>query len=206
MSERHTVQEGECIASIAFARGFYPDTVWNDAGNEALRAKREHGYSLLPGDVLVIPEKRLKELACATARVHTFRRRGVPEKLKLKLLEDDKPRAGVAYVLVIDGQEIRSKTTADGGIEAWISPSARRATLRLAGEEEIDLDLGFLHPIATLEGARFRLRNLGFLQGGEPDDAALHTAVRAFQAQHALETTGEICDATRQKLVDVHKS
>jgi hypothetical protein len=206
MGERHTVGEGECIASIAFARGFHPDTLWSDPGNEELRGRREHGYALLPGDVVAIPDKRAGESPCATDKVHTFRRRGVPEKLKIKLVEDGEPRADLSYVLVIDGRETRGKTTADGDLESWVSPSAQRATLRLAGEPAMELDLGFLHPINTTAGVRFRLRNLGFLRGDAGDDASLRDALLAFQTQHALEETGEASDATLKKLVDAHQS
>ena len=53
--------------------------------------------------------------------------------------------------------------------------------------------------INTEEGIRRRLHNLGFLNG---DD--LPGALTAFQATYGLDTTGEVDDETRDKLVAVH--
>ena len=37
MPIEHTVQPGECIDSIAFQHGFFPDTLWDHGDNAALK-------------------------------------------------------------------------------------------------------------------------------------------------------------------------
>ena len=71
------VRPGDCIASIASERGFFPDTIWNDPANESLRTLRKDPYVLQPDDEVVVPDLRPKQVVCATGKRHTFRRRGV---------------------------------------------------------------------------------------------------------------------------------
>jgi hypothetical protein len=205
---RHEVQAGECIASIAFAYGFHPETIWEDGGNAALREQRGgSGYVLEPGDVLMIPDRTAKTSSRTTGRRHRFRRRGVPERLRLQLLADDEPRANLDYTITIDGSPHSGKTDAGGHLMEWIPPNASRASLDLGGGETFALDLGHLLPVITPAGLRARLRNLGYL-GDEVDPdaeaALLALALRSFQAAHALPESGTPDDATRATLVEVH--
>jgi outer membrane protein OmpA-like peptidoglycan-associated protein len=62
--------------------------------------------------------------------------------------------------------------------------------------EDFFIDLQSIH---TDEGVRRRLHNLGYLA-----DDDLSAAITAFQAVHGFDTTGEINQATRDKLVAVH--
>jgi N-acetylmuramoyl-L-alanine amidase len=55
VAKKHVVREGECLASIAFENGFFPDTIWRHADNSALKERRENPNVLQPGDVLFIP-------------------------------------------------------------------------------------------------------------------------------------------------------
>ena len=57
MPTKHTVQEGECVSSIAHDYGLLPNTVWEYEENRTLRELRKNPNVLLPGDVLVIPDK-----------------------------------------------------------------------------------------------------------------------------------------------------
>src|SRR5262245_14444374 len=124
MPQEYTVQQGDCISSIAVRHGFFPDTLWDDAANADLKAKREEPNVLLPGDVVVIPDKREKSADGGSEKRHRFRRKGVPEKLRLRLLDDEgQPFANQAYRLDIDGQTVNGTTGGDGMIEVPIHPA-----------------------------------------------------------------------------------
>src|SRR5438105_358348 len=104
MPEQHTVQSGDCISSIANEHGFFPDTVWNDSANAALREKRKNPNVLAPGDTVVIPDKREKTEARDSGQEYRFRKRGVPAKFRLRLLAEGKPIANAPFTLLVNGQ------------------------------------------------------------------------------------------------------
>jgi hypothetical protein len=206
MPKARVVRDGDCIASLGHAEGFHPDTIWNHADNAELRGERESGYVLVPGDVIAIPDLVERKERCTTTRRHVFRRLGVPEKLRLRLLDVDEPRANVDYVLEIGDQKQTGKTDREGRIQAWIPPSARRGRLVVGRDPPIDLDLGALQPSSSDVGLRARLKNLGFIDEEDVDDDHLRSRIALFQRRHGLEATGEADDATRRKLTEVHGS
>jgi hypothetical protein len=210
----HRVAEGECLQSIAFLYGFFPDTIWNAPENEALVALREHPSVLLPGDDLVIPDRVPRSETVGTGRRHRFRRRGVPATLRVRLGEDGVPKANRPYLLRVDGVERQGVTTADGEVREAISPAAKLAEIVLEpgedGEQIYTIHLGRLLPVATPGGVRDRLANLGHLLPesleleGEAAARALRIALRQFQQESDLEVTGVADDATREKRVAAH--
>jgi hypothetical protein len=84
---KYEVQAGDCIASIAFAHGFFWKTVWDDPSNAELRNQRKSPYILLPGDQVTIPQRRLKEESRASEQRHRFKLKGVPVIVRLKILQ-----------------------------------------------------------------------------------------------------------------------
>lgn len=203
MPIRHTVRQGDCIASIAFANGFHPDTIWNHGDNAELKRLRADPNVLLPGDVVVVPDKQIKQHQGATDRSHRFRRQAVPEKLVLVLRKEGEPRANEPYEIDIDGAVHHGTTAGDGRIEHDIPPNARLARLSFHdGAEVYVLHLGHLDPIDEVSGVQGRLRNLGFYDG--PLDGQitpeLVQALQAFQASRDLEPFGEMDDETKNAL------
>ncbi len=91
MPEDYIVQTGDCISSIAFERGFFWETIWNHPKNAELKQKRTDPNILKEGDIVHVPDKELKEESCATDKKHKFKIKGVPAKLKLKVMEPPKP-------------------------------------------------------------------------------------------------------------------
>jgi hypothetical protein len=228
----HLVQPGDCISSIAFLHGFFPDTLWNDPANAELRRKRKDPNVLVPGDVVAIPDLRPRAEDAKTGRVHRFRRKGVPEKLRIVLLRFGKPRKDLQYTLDVDGVLVSGQTDDKGKLEHFIPPNAERVRLRIGDDEEHDLALGHLTPNVELtapsdvpwglaEGIEQRLRNLGYLDDEDEEEdevwkdeelepgelpRRLRRALEAFQSDHDLELTGELDDDTRAALDDMHLS
>ncbi len=208
---RYTAQQGDCISSIAHDYGFFPDTIWNHPENAGLKDKRKDPNILFPGDEVFVPEKDLRIESRGTGARHRFVRKGVPEFLSLRFLNEEDPRAGENYVLEVDGNTVSGKLDADGACLLAIPPGARQARLTLGDPsrgEIYNLSLGHLNPIEEISGVEGRLFNLGYLKtaptGAESPELA--EAVRTFQEDQKLSTGNGLDQATRQKLVEVHGS
>lgn len=210
MSE-YTVRQGDTTASIALEHGFLWQTIWDHSNNQELRNRRDNHNVLNPGDVIFIPDRRERQESGATGQRHRFRRKGLPERLRLRLLDEDhQPRANLAYTLEIDGNQFSGTTDSEGLIEQAISPDARRGRLLVgeSREEEHELNLGHLDPVTETSGVQARLMNLNYYVGeidGEMNDET-RMAVREFQRRHDLEETGEMNDETRTRLEERHGS
>jgi N-acetylmuramoyl-L-alanine amidase len=200
MPKRHVVALGDSIESIAYSHGFFWKTLWDAPENAALREQRANDpNALLPGDVVHVPDLRGKSVARAAGAHHVFRRKGVPSVLKVRLLEDARPRANIAYTVEAAGRNVTGTTDADGWVECYLMPDVEEGILRLdATDEELAFTIGTKRPATTTWGIQTRLRNLGFYGGpidGEPSDATT-AALRAFQRAALLPVTGEPDKAT----------
>ncbi|MFO0838746.1 MAG: hypothetical protein U1D55_09475 [Phycisphaerae bacterium] len=216
MSKRHAVRLGECVSSVSFDNGFFPDTIWNHPENAGLKSLRGDMNILNAGDSLFIPDKRDKQESGETGRTHRFRLRGVPAKFLMQLRDGDQLRVGVSYTLKIDERMYKGVTGDDGMIEHWIPPNARRGLLSVENGDDVEeypFQLGCLQPVALDDGLRDRLQNLGFLPGGaQATPGEVEIAIRAFRRKHMGATPGgpddlsTADDAFRAKLVEVHGS
>jgi N-acetylmuramoyl-L-alanine amidase len=202
----HRVRLGECISSIAFEHGHFPDTVWKAAENNALRESRKNQNTLCEGDLVVVPDKRPQTMDIATEQRHTFRRRGVPEKLRMQFFRGSSPRANEPYMLEVDGTVLSSgqlKTDANGVVEHHIPPGASLAKIRFdKGAEVYEFRLGELSPIDTIQGVQGRLKGLGLFAGEEDGEMSddLREAIGRFQAEQGLDVTGDTDENTKNKL------
>lgn len=215
MPTQHLVRPGECISSIASQYGFFPDTIWDHADNTTLKNERGDGERLVSGDIVVVPDKVKREETGATGEKHRFRRKGVPSRLRLRVLYLEEPRASAPFRVEIHGRTVEGETDADGYLEFPIQPSDKRAHLTVGNADdqdddvvqEYDLQLGHLEPIDTLAGVQSRLSNLGYhcdRELGEMNDET-HEAIRLFQEANELETIdGEINDETRDAIAALH--
>jgi hypothetical protein len=209
MAEDYTVKSGDCMSSIAYTRGFFWKTLWKLPENAALKTKRKNPNVLMAGDAVHIPDLTVKQESGATEQTHKFKLKGVPEKLRIKLLDaKHKPRANLDYIIVIDGDTRRGKTNGKGELKESIPPNAKAGELRLgkAQLEVIPLNFGHLDPISEMSGVKARLANLGFYRGAldEKEDAATAKAISAFQTKQGSPATGKLDDATRQQILQVH--
>jgi hypothetical protein len=206
----HIVKQGECISSIARDAGHFWETIWNDAANAELREVRKDPNVLLPDDRVHVPPIRPKQEPGETERRHRFIRRGEPAMLRLRVLDQDVPRADEPYTVEIDGETYRGRTDGDGHIRCPIAGNARKALLTVGEEpdqQSLVLTLGGVDPIDALSGIQGRLNNLGFDCGPVDNELGPQTrrALRKFQAKHGLEITGRPDKWTRSKLEKVHR-
>lgn len=209
MAINYTVKQGDCISSIAFEHGFLPATIWNHENNAKLKTERKDPNVLLPGDVVFIPDLRLKEVNEPTDQVHKFRYKAAPAKLNLRLLKDGEPLRSEPFVLEIGGNLVKGTSDNDGRIRVPIMPNAENGRLTVGvppNQIEYVLDLGWLDPIEQLSGVKKRLHNLGYEVGvmDQRESAELENAILEFELDHNLEQTGQASDQLRARLKEVH--
>jgi N-acetylmuramoyl-L-alanine amidase len=207
MPTQHVIEQGETIASLALQYGFFPNTIWNDSANAELKRNREDPHVLLPGDIVTVPDKRVKEVDKPDKARHRFRRKGVPKTLRVKLVGMHGPRSNLGYRIDIDGKLANGKTDAEGVLKQPIPLDARHAKLVLDNGLEYDIALGDLDPINETIGVQKRLTNLGYYTG--PLDGKLSAdttaALKLFQASQALPQSGDADEATKNKLVELNE-
>ncbi len=205
----YTIKQGDCIESIAHKFGHLWQTLWDDSKNADLRKEREEPNVLLPGDIVFVPEKRLKDESGQTDQRHRFRKKSATSMLKMVLMdENDEPRSNESYILIVDDEIISGTTKADGSLKHSIKPNAKNGKL-IVGEEQDEyvLKLGGIDPIKEISGVQTRLNNLGF-DCGEVDgtlNSKTKEAIQDFQFQYDLEETGKIDEKTRSKLKEIYE-
>ncbi|NJD05573.1 MAG: hypothetical protein FIA97_03630 [Methylococcaceae bacterium] len=210
--DAHTVILGECLASIAFERGFLPETIWNFGPNLSLRSGRKDGHILHPGDLLKIPSRQRKIITATTGNRYDLRRRGATASINLRFLDFvDQPITNAPYLLSIessDGSEhpdCRGCTDSEGFVRSPIPATAIRGSVSVKVGEElhiVNFDLGYVNPIDELSGGQARLNNLGYSVG--PEDGLLDEYTKAglsrFQVENSMAITGQFDEKTKQTL------
>jgi N-acetylmuramoyl-L-alanine amidase len=215
MSLQHVVVSGDCLSSIAAHYGFADWRVIYDAPENAdFKAKRSNPNLIYPGDVLVIPEKQEKTVDVATGASHRFQLKRSPTWLRLEVRVEGPHR----YVLHVGSEKFSGTTTGDSPLEHRINPEARRGRIQLWPDADDapdsppadalvwKLQIGALDPIEEVSGIQGRLSNLGYYHGpwnGEVDELTA-AAIRWFQEDHDLDSTGEIDQRLRDELGDAH--
>lgn len=213
MSKTHKVIAGECLSSIGFDTGFFPQTLWELPENAPLREKRESPNILREGDEVYIPDVRIKQQTAAVNKRHRFKRKGVPEILRIRFLDEQgEPRSGLTYEFKIGDLSRKGETDEGGWLEEWIPPDAMEASITILDEtgetpieEKYDVRLGRLNPYKDSDGVRRRLENLGIECGETEED--LSKAISSFQSRYDdLEVTGVADEKTVAKLKELHLS
>ena len=203
MAINYEVKQGECISSIAFEQGFFPDTIWDHPGNAELKKNRKDPNVLMLDDIVFVPDKQLKEVSKPTNAVHKFRCKNTPKILSIQFMNFDTPLANLGYKIEIDGKKIEGTTNSAGWLKQAIPPNAKLAKLVLNNGSIFELKLGELDPVDEVTGVQGRLHSLGFYNGslnGQMDDET-KSALRGFQHSHDLEETGENDDQTKELLI-----
>jgi hypothetical protein len=207
MPTEHKVQLGDSVIKLSEEHGFFAQTIWDAAENAGLRECRGDMNELLPGDAVVIPDKRLKEVEKPADQRHRFRRKGIPAVFRLQLFQGEEPRANEAYELRIGNRVWQGETDASGVLAEYIPATAESGELTI-GPDGYRLLVRFDHlgPLSEIAGVQGRLNNLGY-DCGEPDNAlneATRGALQRFQRRLGLPETGEADAATVAKLGELH--
>jgi hypothetical protein len=183
----YIVRQGDYLTKIAHRFGLEAAAVWSHSANADLRARRADPEQLYPGDVLQLPETSSSSLSVAAGGAVHARAHLPSVEIKLALRgRDGAPSANIGF-------ELR-------GVSADLE-TGRSYVVRV----------GNMDPVNEAGGVLKRLVHLGYLPFA--DVARLDTtdgrdeltcAVRRFQGDAGLETSGEIDDVTRSALVDRH--
>jgi N-acetylmuramoyl-L-alanine amidase len=210
--KEHSVKQGESIKSIAYNNGFYWETIWDHPANKKIKEIRKNADLLNPGDIVIIPEKKIKKAELKVNSMNRIVVKGHSEKFRVQFVDDeDKPRSGINYTLTIDKKFYSGTTDGSGWAEKIMPRNAKVAHLYLGDEEdkngkplpqeEYVFDLRHLDPIETVSGVQQRLTNLGF-DCGEEEEAGNKTkdAIYRFQRANNLMPTGMIDEITRNKI------
>jgi N-acetylmuramoyl-L-alanine amidase len=168
--------------------------------NSAFRKLRPDPNVLFPGDVLYIPDKKVKNESCQTTLVHVFQL--IKKETRLRMIVKDIDGtllAGKKYKLTVAGQVHEDVLPDTALLDQPIPPDALDGELKVWVEEAYPdfadtwtLKLGHLDPVEDLTGVQARLNNLGYDCG--PVDGVngprTKAAVRAFQKNQGLDVDG----------------
>jgi len=211
MAAYYTVQQGECLTSIAAANGFADyRIIYDHPENADFRAKRPDPNLIFPGDVIYIPDKQDKAVNVATTAIHRFQIASGKRVLRIVVQgPDGKPMPNEPYELQIEGQVYTKQTDGNGLLQHSIPVDAASGSLKIRNYMW-PLGIAQLNPLENvpddgISGIQARLRNLGFDPGpidGEKGPLT-EAAIRAFQAANPpLDVDGICGPQTRAKLVE----
>ena len=214
MAGYYKIQQGDHLSSVADAFGFSDyKSIWNHGSNAGLKEKRQDPNVLLPGDLLFIPDRQVRQEQRSTDTRHKFVSHA--PKLMLRLVLEDlfeRPIANAKCDLLIDGQVVQVTTDGTGKIERRIKPDTHAALLIIKDpqtpfkDEEIPIKIGHLDPVDEVSGQVARLNNLGYFAGdAQVSDAdQFKSAVEEFQCDFGLKVDGDCGKGTQAKLKEVH--
>lgn len=218
MSEMHTIEQGENLASIAQDFDFLDwHTIYDHPKNAEFKKRRPNPNVLLPGDQVFIPDKQLKQESCPTDQKHRFQVKSPKAWLKIMLKDaDEKPIKNQPYRLNLDGYRVIQGTTDGKGLlQKEIPVGTNNASLMLDTMGiTFTLQIGHLDPIEEVDkkvivtGIQARLNNLGF-HCGEIDGVLgerTRAAVRRFQldVMKRKKASGEPDAETQEAMVQQH--
>ncbi len=198
----HVIRAGETLGLVAKRAGRTPDEVWSHPANADLRRRRAHSEVLAPGDVVRVHDAPAPGLRFTKGARNAYRTEVAVVEVRLVLRREGEPMAHARCVLL--GAEEELHADGDGAVTLRVPEGVERVTLLLPDEGLVlPVAVGHLDPSDTRTGQQQRLRHLGYLERGAPDDA-VSGAVAAFQRAKGIEATGQLDDATRAALEEEH--
>lgn len=197
------------MISLSDRHGFFPQTVWDDPENAALKKLRPDMNVLFPGDTVTIPDLRPRLEKRPAGAKHRFQRKGVPAMFRLQVFHHNIPQANEPFTLTVDGKQQTGTTDGQGIVACFVPAQSKQGKLvvgKLPNEVNIDLDFGHLDPIGEVTGVQHRLTNLGY--PCDPIDGEWNESTKQalceFQRNHKLKVTGEFDAATKTRIETIH--
>lgn len=202
----YVVRPGEYLEQIAVRARVSADAIWNDPRNAGLRAQGRTPTQLHPGDVLTLPDAPPGRLVLRVGAFNGYTARLPLVKVPLMLTNDEGPLHDEPFVVEGLGAPLEGVTDGEGRATFEVPVYVREVTVFLPKAAlRFQIVIGQLDPITEPSGVYARLVNLGYAHGGgTPSAVDLRHAVAAFQQAEELPATGEVDDATRQRLGEVH--
>jgi hypothetical protein len=213
----YVIRQGDYLTKLAHTNGYDADTVWKHAKNKELRERRSDPNTLLPGDILWVPEPtpaRRLAVKSGTDNRYTARIPKMPVSVRLQL--GGEPLVKEPFrILGVGPDPIEGATDEHGWLKAEVNVHVREIEVELtARDKTLRVRVGDMDPLNTVSGVKKRLTHLGFYQpskiGVDNDDAAdghaLVSALKAFQQQRGLEPTGKMNEDTAKALSGHHGS
>jgi len=214
MAPWYTVKQGEDLLSIAHDYGLADwHTIYDHPENAAFKETRPHPTILYPGDRVFVPNRSLRQHPCETGYRHTFKVKVATALVRIVLEEEGRPHPHKKYKLTVGDRVYEGTTNAEGLLEQQVRANAKEGqlTVWLDDDPAVEpytwtLNIAHLDPIDTISGVQARLNNLGYDCGGEDKQIGPKTqaALKAFQSMVGLDSTGQLDEATRDKLREWH--
>jgi outer membrane protein OmpA-like peptidoglycan-associated protein len=129
------------------------------------------------------------------------------ETLTIRLLDIYyQPMNNKEYTLEVANRQFQGVTSEEGIISHAVPSHVNTGKLTI-NKWSVDLTIRDLESVAQIKGAQARLNNLGFYVRAHVNDQIdenFRRALQCFQTEYQLEVTGELDEATKQKLEEVH--
>ena len=200
----YVVQQGDHLRKIAFRFDVPADTLWKDPKNSPVAQLRGSGDLLAPGDLLFVPKKRPPGVQIVAGATNRYQADIPTIRIHVAVVRTEGPLANEPFQAVAGDAErsfATGHTSADGGVILDVPIHVRAIELRLPRAGIVlPVRIGDLDPLSERQGVVQRLQKLALLPAGPADDAALASALRAYQRTRGLDLTGVATSATRDSL------
>ena len=166
----HTVEQGECLSSIAYHYKLASwQVIYDDSHNAEFREKRPNPNLIYPGDELYIPDVEPRSEDVPADSRHIFVVSFPPTYVNIRVQDlDDQPIGGAQYELKLDAVTLTGTTDDDGWIRSKIPAWAELGTLKVwpnPDDQETVIEwgakLGHLDPLDADQRSQRAAEQLG---------------------------------------------
>ena len=118
MAIKYQLKQGDCIYCIAEKYGVMAETIWNHPSNVQIKEERKNPNMLSPGDIIILPDKRIKEVREQTNQVYKFTTKWKNHQhwIEIELIDDDdKPISNKKYMITLPDGTLKEGTLDQNG-------------------------------------------------------------------------------------------